>query len=113
MRSKRRRHLAYVIKEIQVTDPATMRKYGEKMPETLAPFNHHYLVRGGKPQALESEGPKSDDRFRQRRESARVVQLAGLPGDQADQAKRSEDPQIYRRRRRQPVTEPINLNVFV
>jgi len=50
---------AYVIAEIQVTDPATMQKYGEKMPETLAPFSHHYLVRGGKPQALEGEAPKN------------------------------------------------------
>ncbi len=50
---------AYVIAEIQVTDLIAMQKYGEKMPETLATFNHHYLVRGGKPQALEGEGPNS------------------------------------------------------
>lgn len=50
---------AYVIAEIQVTDAPTMQKYGEKMPETLAPFSHQYLVRGGKPQTLEGEAPKS------------------------------------------------------
>jgi uncharacterized protein (DUF1330 family) len=49
---------AYVIAEVDVTDPATMQKYGEKVPETLAPFDHHYLVRGGKTQALEGEPPK-------------------------------------------------------
>jgi len=50
---------AYIIAEVEVTDPTTMQKYGEKVPETLAPFNHRYLVRGGKPQALEGETPKS------------------------------------------------------
>lgn len=49
---------AYVIAELEVTDPPTMRKYGERVPETLAPFNHRYVVRGGKPQALEGEAPK-------------------------------------------------------
>ena len=49
----------YVIAEVVVTDPATMQKYGAQVPETLAPFNHHYVVLGGKPQALEGEPPKS------------------------------------------------------
>ncbi|HXB54142.1 MAG TPA: DUF1330 domain-containing protein [Vicinamibacteria bacterium] len=49
---------AYFIAELEVTDPPTMRKYGEKVPETLAPFSHHYVVRGGKPQPLEGEPPK-------------------------------------------------------
>ena len=48
----------YVIAEVDVTDPATMQKYGEKVPETLAPFNHHYLVRSSKIQTLEGEPPK-------------------------------------------------------
>jgi uncharacterized protein (DUF1330 family) len=50
---------AYVIAELEVTDPTTLSKYAEKVPETLAPFNHHYLVRGGKTQALEGEPPKT------------------------------------------------------
>lgn len=50
---------AYVIAEIEVTDPTTIQKYAEKVPETLAPFNHHYVVRGGKTQALEGEPPKT------------------------------------------------------
>jgi uncharacterized protein (DUF1330 family) len=48
----------YVIAEVEVTDPATLQKYVEKLPETLAPFNHHYVVLGGKTQALEGEPPK-------------------------------------------------------
>ena len=48
----------YVIAEVDVTDPTTMQKYGEKVPETLAPFNHRYVVRSSKIQALEGEAPK-------------------------------------------------------
>jgi uncharacterized protein (DUF1330 family) len=48
----------YVIAEVEVTDPATMQKYGEKVPQTLAPFNHQYLVLSDKIQALEGEPPK-------------------------------------------------------
>jgi uncharacterized protein (DUF1330 family) len=39
-------------------DIPTVQKYGEKVQETLAPFNHHFIVRGGKTQALEGEPPK-------------------------------------------------------
>ena len=48
----------YVIAEVEVTDRTGMQKYGEKVAETLAPFNHHYLVRGHNIQALEGEPPK-------------------------------------------------------
>jgi uncharacterized protein (DUF1330 family) len=48
----------YVIAEVDVMDPTTFQKYAEKVPGTLAPFNGHYLVRGGKTQALEGEAPK-------------------------------------------------------
>lgn len=48
----------YVIAEVDVTDPTTMRKYGEKVPETMAPFNHHFLVSSSKIQTLEGEAPK-------------------------------------------------------
>jgi uncharacterized protein (DUF1330 family) len=50
----------YFIAEIGVTnaDPAALQKYAEKLPETMAPFNHHYVVRGGKTQTLEGEPPK-------------------------------------------------------
>ena len=44
-----------------VTDRAAFQKYAEKVPETLAPFrgSFHYVVRGGKTQALEGQPPKS------------------------------------------------------
>lgn len=48
----------YVVAEVEVTDLATMQNYGEKVPETLAPFNHHYVVRSSKIQSLEGEPPK-------------------------------------------------------
>jgi uncharacterized protein (DUF1330 family) len=49
---------AYVIAEVEVTDLPTIQKYGEKVPETLAPFHHQYLVRSSKIQALEGDPPK-------------------------------------------------------
>lgn len=48
----------YVIAEVDVHDPAMIAKYGAKVPETLAPFNHHYVIRGAKIQPLEGEPPK-------------------------------------------------------
>ena len=52
---------AYIIAEVEVTDRAAFQKYAEKVPETLAPFrgSFHYVVRGGKTQALEGQPPKS------------------------------------------------------
>jgi uncharacterized protein (DUF1330 family) len=48
----------YVIAEVEVNDLATMQKYGAKVPETLAPFNHHYVILSHNIQALEGEPPK-------------------------------------------------------
>ena len=50
----------YVISEADaITDVPTVQKYGQGVPETLAAFNHHFIVRGGKPQSLEGgEAPK-------------------------------------------------------
>ena len=48
----------YLIAEVEVTDPVTMKKYVETIPETLAPFNHHYVVLDGKPQSLEGAPAK-------------------------------------------------------
>lgn len=48
----------YVVAEVEVTDLAKMKEYGEKVPETLAPFNHHYVVRSSKIQSLEGEPAK-------------------------------------------------------
>ena len=52
---------AYLIAETEVTDRSAFQKYAEKVPETLAPFNgsFHFVVRGGKTEALEGQPPKS------------------------------------------------------
>lgn len=49
---------AYVMAEVEITDPIAIQKYAEKVPETLVPFNGRYLVAGGNTQALEGEPPK-------------------------------------------------------
>jgi uncharacterized protein (DUF1330 family) len=51
---------AYLIAETEVTDRAAFQKYAEKVPETLEPLrgSFHYVVRGGKTQALEGQPPK-------------------------------------------------------
>jgi len=56
MRSKRSATCLCHRAEIQVTDLIAMQKYGEKMPETLATFNHHYLVRGASPRLSRAKG---------------------------------------------------------
>ena len=48
----------YVIAEVDVTDPEAFKKYAEKVPPTVAAFDGHYLVRGGKVQAVDGEAPK-------------------------------------------------------
>jgi len=49
---------AYVIAEVEVTDPVTLKKYSEKAPQIVASFDGHYVIRGGKIEALEGEAPK-------------------------------------------------------
>lgn len=52
---------AYLISEADViTDLTATKKYGEKVPETLAPFDGHYhfVVAGGKAQSLDGEAPQ-------------------------------------------------------
>ena len=48
----------YVVAEVDVTDPATFKQYSDKVPGTLAPFNAHVLIRGGKVESLEGDPPK-------------------------------------------------------
>jgi len=44
----------YVISEADaIVDMAAVQKYGQGVPETLAPFNHNFIIRGGKPQSLD------------------------------------------------------------
>ena len=51
---------AYVIAEVEITDPTALQKYAEKAPGIVAAFNGHYLVATGtgQAQALEGEAPK-------------------------------------------------------
>ncbi|MGA2607307.1 MAG: DUF1330 domain-containing protein [Terriglobia bacterium] len=49
---------AYVIAEVEVTDPTTLKKYSETAPQIVESFNGRYVVRGGKTQSLEGEPPK-------------------------------------------------------
>ena len=48
----------YVIAEVDVTDPATFQKYAEKVPGTIAQYNGHYVIRGGKMLSVEGDAPK-------------------------------------------------------
>jgi uncharacterized protein (DUF1330 family) len=48
----------YLIAEAEITDPTALQDYGKKIAETLAPFNHRYVVSTSKIQALEGEAPK-------------------------------------------------------
>jgi len=49
----------YIIAEVEVTDPTTLKKYSETAPQIVASFGGHYVVRGGgNIQALEGEPPK-------------------------------------------------------
>lgn len=50
----------YIISEVDELDVTAIREYGQKVPDTLAPFNGHYhfLVGGGaKAQALDGAEP--------------------------------------------------------
>jgi uncharacterized protein (DUF1330 family) len=52
---------AYLISEADtITDVNAIKKYGEKVPETLAPFHgqYHFVVGGGKVQSLDGEAPQ-------------------------------------------------------
>jgi uncharacterized protein (DUF1330 family) len=50
---------AYVVAELQVTDPPKFATYAQQVPGTFAPFGGHYLVRRGKIEALEGDAPKA------------------------------------------------------
>jgi uncharacterized protein (DUF1330 family) len=48
----------YLIAEAEITDPAALQTYPQKLEQTLAPFNHRYVIRSSKVQALEGDAPK-------------------------------------------------------
>ena len=48
----------YVISEVDaITDPMAIKEYGAKASGTLAPFNGHFVVRGGKTESLDGGPP--------------------------------------------------------
>jgi uncharacterized protein (DUF1330 family) len=46
---------AFVIAEIQVTDPVKYKEYVETVPATIATFGGRYVARGGRVETLEGE----------------------------------------------------------
>jgi uncharacterized protein (DUF1330 family) len=57
LRAQAEKKPAYVIAEVQVTDPAAFQAYAAKVPATLAPYHARYIVRG-KPEAKEGDPPQ-------------------------------------------------------
>ena len=51
--------LGYILSEAdELTDPSSLQQYGSKVRGTLAPFEPHFVVRGGKVTSLDGEAPK-------------------------------------------------------
>lgn len=50
---------AYVIAEVEVTDPPAFQAYAAKVPDTLKPYNAHTIVRG-KAEAKEGAPPQGN-----------------------------------------------------
>ena len=50
---------AYVIAQIDITDPATFKEYQALVPATIAAYGGEYLVRGGEQVPLEGEARSS------------------------------------------------------
>ena len=46
---------AYLIGNIEVTDPETYGKYREQVPATVAAYGGRYLVRGAAPEVMEGD----------------------------------------------------------
>jgi uncharacterized protein (DUF1330 family) len=50
---QRRAMAAYVIAEIEVTDPAAYAEYGKQVPATIEKYGGRFIVRGGALEPLE------------------------------------------------------------
>ena len=50
--------VAYVIAEIEITNPEGYKAYTAVVPATIEKYGGRFLVRGGKSQALEGEWPE-------------------------------------------------------
>jgi uncharacterized protein (DUF1330 family) len=49
---------AYVIAEVEITNPEGYKEYGAMVPATITQYGGRFLARGGKSQALEGEWPE-------------------------------------------------------
>ena len=49
---------AYVIAEVQVTDPERYAEYRKQVNAAIAAYGGRFLVRGGKAEALEGDAPR-------------------------------------------------------
>jgi uncharacterized protein (DUF1330 family) len=49
---------AYLVAQGTLLDPATFHTYAQQVPQTLTQFGGHFLVSGGKVEALEGDPPK-------------------------------------------------------
>jgi uncharacterized protein (DUF1330 family) len=48
---------AYLVAEIEITDPAGYEEYRRRVPASIAEHGGRYLVRGGAVETLEGDGP--------------------------------------------------------
>ena len=48
----------FVVAEVEVTDPATFKEYGDKAPGTIKQYGGRYIIRGGKSESVEGDAPK-------------------------------------------------------
>ena len=49
---------AYVLAEVEVTNPEGYKEYTATVPDTIARYGGRFLVRGGASEALEGDWPK-------------------------------------------------------
>ena len=49
---------AYVLAEIEITNPDGYKQYSQQVPATIEKFGGRFLVRGGATQVLEGEWPQ-------------------------------------------------------
>lgn len=46
---------AYIVADIEITDPEEYQRYARQTPGTLEPYGGKFLVRGGQPETLEGD----------------------------------------------------------
>lgn len=59
LRAQNEKKPAYVVAEVQVTDPSAFQSYAAKVPPTLTPYNGRYIVRG-KAEGKEGDPPQGN-----------------------------------------------------